>query len=475
MTDDARHSEPERSMPTEYLRKWQNIATILATVFKARAALIMLARADEVEVVARSETAGNPFKVGDRQKFTGAVYCEAALETDGIAYIDDATKYERWKNGPAMKPGLTSYLGVPLKWPDGDSFGTICVMDSSPLPHTGVFASVLLSFKEVIEDQLRLLLTIEAQVSLERTLHEQAQELETARKTALQLFEEADKRKSEVELLLSQLEAYRDRLESLVEERTSSARAEQERATRYFDFMAHDIANIITPAVAYSEMTLAESSSLGPSRRHLERVAVQLRKATRFVLNVRWLDEVATNRELEYSQAALPEMIKGIAGIISKESSREIRIVMECQNESVLLRGTKYVRPILEGVIRNATDHVEGDEVVLEIDVRIENGNVSDGPCMCRIEISDHGSGIDDDAKELLNTPLDLTKRYTRGVASDISLYKAILNQFGGDLVISDRVEGDFTHGTRVVVVVPCKIKTDGPSGDGAQDGVATR
>lgn len=463
--DGARHRTP----PPEFLQKWQSIADILAMVFGAEAALIMRSHGNEVEVIAKSATKGNPFKVGDRQAFTGDIYCEAVLESGEIYYIDDARKYERWKNSPAIKPGLTSYIGAPVRWPDGELFGTICVLSSTPLSNAEVFRSVLSSFEGVMEDQLKLLELIESQVSVEKTLQKQTRELVDAHATAIRLMNEANMERKKAESLLVELEQYRDHLEILVDERLADVQAEHDRAVRYFDFMAHDIANLLTPALIYAEMLLEEAHVSKVGLSHASRVVKQLKRASTFVLNVRWLDEVATTDGLVYSRVDHDRMVKELIEMVEKESSRSIRISMDVRSAPSELFGAEYVRNLLRGVLRNAVIHSNNEPVQIHVEIDdLDGGGANDRDAVCRIAVSDYGGGIPDATKELLNAPLDFSKRYTRGVASDLSIYKAILNQLGGDLVIKDRVPGDFSKGALVELLVPCRRLDQGP---GSEDG----
>ncbi len=438
-------------------------------VFGAEAALVMRSHENEVEVVARSATKGNPFNVGDRQALTGDVYCEAVLESGEMYYIDDARKYDRWKNSPAVKPGLISYIGAPIKWPDGSLFGTICVLSSTPLSNAEMFRSVLFSFEGVMEDQLKLLELIESQISIETTLQKQANELVDAHANAIRLMNEANMERRKAESLLVELEQYRDHLETLVGERLADLRAEHDRAVRYFDFMAHDIANLLTPALIYAEMLFEDASASGVGVLPASRVVKQLKRASTFVLNVRWLDEVATADELVYSRVDHERMINELIEMVEKESSRTIHISIDARMGPSELRGTEYVRNLLHGILRNAVIHSKDDPVQVHIEIdRQYGGGVKGSDSICRIAVSDYGKGIPDTTKELLNAPLDFSKRYTRGVASDLSIYKAILNQLGGDLVIADRVENDFSKGARVELLVPCRPLGQEP---GSEDG----
>jgi two-component system cell cycle sensor histidine kinase/response regulator CckA len=143
-------------IPKKTLGKWQESVNILAEIMKVPAALIMRVFPPEIEVFSASDTAENPYEVGDREKLLG-LYCEEVIQNDKELLVADAREIERWKNNPDIKLDMVSYFGFPLKWPDGDTFGTICVLDSKKNEYSGLFRKTMIQFKELIESHLELI------------------------------------------------------------------------------------------------------------------------------------------------------------------------------------------------------------------------------------------------------------------------------------------------------------------------------
>jgi len=50
--------------------------------------------------------------------------------------------------------GMVSYLGLPISWPDGDIFGTFCVLDIKEHKFDERFEIIMRQFRETIEEQL---------------------------------------------------------------------------------------------------------------------------------------------------------------------------------------------------------------------------------------------------------------------------------------------------------------------------------
>ncbi|MEI7868728.1 MAG: hypothetical protein WCI11_12620 [Candidatus Methylumidiphilus sp.] len=46
-----------------------------------------------------------------------------------------ALKDPDWDHNPDIKLGMISYCGLPLTWPDGHIFGTLCILDEKENAH----------------------------------------------------------------------------------------------------------------------------------------------------------------------------------------------------------------------------------------------------------------------------------------------------------------------------------------------------
>ncbi|PTB22182.1 hypothetical protein C9I57_05090 [Trinickia symbiotica] len=59
---------------------------------------------------------------------------------------------------------MISYLGVPISWPNGEIFGTICVLDSKKNSYSETFLRLLLMWRDVLQDDLRTFATLNKQL-----------------------------------------------------------------------------------------------------------------------------------------------------------------------------------------------------------------------------------------------------------------------------------------------------------------------
>jgi hypothetical protein len=75
-------NEIKIEVPADIMKNWQEISDILAGMIKIPAALIMRFTEPEIEVFVSSNSEGNPYHPGDKEKLHGSgLYCETVIKT----------------------------------------------------------------------------------------------------------------------------------------------------------------------------------------------------------------------------------------------------------------------------------------------------------------------------------------------------------------------------------------------------------
>jgi hypothetical protein len=156
---------PDQIQPTEIngsddlMSRWQDLVDLLAAVANVPAALIMRAHASEIEVFCASRSPGNPYKEGERAPFSPecGLYCETVVRKRQRLLVPNALTDTEWEKNPDIALNMISYLGLPLLYPDGKIFGTICVLDSQENSYTDLVERCLVQFCGLLESHLALL------------------------------------------------------------------------------------------------------------------------------------------------------------------------------------------------------------------------------------------------------------------------------------------------------------------------------
>ena len=146
---------PSMKVPVEVMRKWQEIVDLLADILNVPSALIMRVEPPNIKVFVSSESKGNPYEPDEIACLNTGLYCETVMNTRRPLIVPDALQDEAWKSNPDIKLGMISYLGVPVSWPDGEIFGTICVLDRKSNGYSELYLRLLLQWRDVLQADLR--------------------------------------------------------------------------------------------------------------------------------------------------------------------------------------------------------------------------------------------------------------------------------------------------------------------------------
>jgi len=165
-------------VPSEMLESWQQTLDLLSEIVDTPAVLIMRVHPTEIEVFASSHSQGNPYKPKDKEHLGHGLYCETVMKECREIHIPNALKDADWDNNPDIKLGMIAYCGLPLHWPDGSTFGTICMLDSKEHSYSQQFRNLLARFQNAIETNL---ITLFQQAKLQ--LHNQQLEQKVQQRT----------------------------------------------------------------------------------------------------------------------------------------------------------------------------------------------------------------------------------------------------------------------------------------------------
>src|SRR4029077_18139014 len=148
-------------VPSEIIRKWQEFVNLLAEIMHVPSASIMRVDPPHIKVFVSSTSKGNPCEPGALD--TGP-YCETVMKTGQPLLVPDALESEAWKANPHVRAGMISYLGVPIGWPDGRLFGTICVRDNKRNEYSEAYLKLLLHFRDILQVDLQSLERLHGQI-----------------------------------------------------------------------------------------------------------------------------------------------------------------------------------------------------------------------------------------------------------------------------------------------------------------------
>lgn len=154
----ASDASPHPAIDEKQMEHWQDVVELLARFMETPAALIMHLHDDMLTVHAASRGENNPYEVGETEHCRdSSLYCEHVLRHNRLLFVPNALTDPHWHDNPDVKRGMINYLGLPLHWPNGDLFGTLCVLDSHPRQYDERQRQLMRLFCVMLESSLALL------------------------------------------------------------------------------------------------------------------------------------------------------------------------------------------------------------------------------------------------------------------------------------------------------------------------------
>ncbi len=159
MRDPRSNPFTKELLADETLNEWQRIIDTTAEIFKVPAGLITRVDRAQIEILLSSRTEGNPYPTGCVTQYPDSGwYCERTLKSHGLNHIPDALADPQWQdNGAVTGMHMVSYIGLPIRRPDGGEFGTVCFLDNKANCHNGLHIRMLEMIQRMIELSLRVI------------------------------------------------------------------------------------------------------------------------------------------------------------------------------------------------------------------------------------------------------------------------------------------------------------------------------
>jgi len=251
-------------------------------------------------------------------------------------------------------------------------------------------------------------------------------------------------RKDEIGELSSTFNTMMDRLEE--------ARSE---SGMYVDLMGHDIKNLNQVALGYLELAEHQISSgkpLGIDDNKLIRKPIEaLKSSSSLVDNVNKLQQ-AKARWQTIKAIDLCTILLELARQYAQIPERDIRIGCECVSPCTVL-ANDLIQDVFSNLIWNAIKHSDmGRPLVINLSA---NETMYEERRYIKAIVEDDGPGIRDELKATLFSRF--TRGETRAKGSGLGLYlvKTLVESYHGQVWVEDRVQGDYTRGSRFVVMLP--------------------
>ncbi|WP_017221561.1 sensor domain-containing diguanylate cyclase [Moritella dasanensis] len=140
------------------LDKWQQTVDLIAELFDSACGTIVQLRQNEFNVVVASKNESNFLSKNDTWAWDVDSFCRKIIENQQGVDVQNTLSDPYWKVSPPVVDGkIGSYCGLPIFWPCGELFGTICIIDTKTTDHSPVLIKLLEQCCRLITADLKML------------------------------------------------------------------------------------------------------------------------------------------------------------------------------------------------------------------------------------------------------------------------------------------------------------------------------
>lgn len=239
--------------------------------------------------------------------------------------------------------------------------------------------------------------------------------------------------------------------EKAMEEEVKEARSESEFLN---DLLSHDIINYTISALHYIQNAL-KTPNLAPEAKG------KLEVATRDIQNA--FDLASSVRDLARAKAEgeePPEMVKDLQVLVAEAIEdakamyfdRKMRLNFQKSAEPKYVAAGAIASRLFTNILTNAIKYDQHEDVI--IDITIDNVSES-AKQYWRVRVSDNGVGIPDEDKQRVFERFERGSTLVRGTGLGLFVAWMIAKAYNGRIWAENRVAGDHTKGTTMVVMLP--------------------
>jgi signal transduction histidine kinase len=222
----------------------------------------------------------------------------------------------------------------------------------------------------------------------------------------------------------------------------------------YKDLFTHDINNILQNLISATqmmEMHYSDEKLHEKFPKLFQIIKDQVSRGKKLVNNVRKLSKIE-NKDSFLKINVRDTLNKTIRYLEDNFKDKSIKIDILDGKEQYYVLANDLLFDVFENILLNSVKY--NDNEIIEIIINISKEPI-DSQNFIRIGFIDNGIGIPDKKKELIFQKGYRTEKKTKGLGFGLSLVKKIIKKYQGKIWVENRVNRDYSKGTKFVLLIP--------------------
>ncbi len=230
-----------------------------------------------------------------------------------------------------------------------------------------------------------------------------------------------------------------------------------QQAEFYQDLLTHDFNNLLQ--VILLNINQIEENSEEIELERIESIKDQIERGKILIENIQRLAKIdekkSTNKEINLVER-MEELIKKVK---KTTSEKNIEISFDYQRDSMIVVASEFIDIAIQNLLNNSIVHNDSDPK--KITIRVGDYKEDDNE-FYKLSIEDNGKGIlDDQKKKFREGTISRKLDSSGGMGIGLSIVKKVVILSEGEIWIENKVESDYSKGTRVVLLLQKADESD--------------
>ncbi|HMK47889.1 MAG TPA: GAF domain-containing sensor histidine kinase, partial [Methanocella sp.] len=240
-----------------------------------------------------------------------------------------------------------------------------------------------------------------------------------------------------------------------IRERTAELQLAKQRAELYVDLMGHDINNMNHSAMGYLELALMSLGEDGEitveGKTMLEKSYQAIQNSSRLIDNVRKLQHLTIGK-FETRRVDMRELFGDIGTASLCPDDRDVTINVP-DLPHYFVKANELLLDVFLNLISNAIKHSDEAKPLI-VDVRVEPA-IEKGHAYYRCVVEDNGPGMPDALKSRLFRRFRGGENRAESRGLGLYMVRTLVEGYRGQVSVEDRTPGDWTQGSKIIVMLP--------------------
>ncbi|MGA1821976.1 MAG: ATP-binding protein [Thermoplasmatota archaeon] len=222
---------------------------------------------------------------------------------------------------------------------------------------------------------------------------------------------------------------------------------ERNRSFFYLDLLVHDMGNIHQGLLGSAQLYQHVKDDRNKADRIVGNIEDLVHRSVNLVNNVNKLTTIMSTPPEPQVIDIAPLIKLAAESVILSFPEKRVTHHFHSDLPAIKIMAEPVVEEVFHNLYHNALRYQSSMEPEIWTKICRDELNVV-------IEISDSGRGVDDQMKEII------FKRYKKSImgkhsGTGLSLVKALVERYNGSIKVEDRIEGDYSKGTKFIIKFP--------------------